>query len=83
LKELFNEQDKQIDLISTRVSSLKNISQTMQNELDDQAILLDDLGREMDTADSRMQTVVKKITKVLNMSSGKLNFYYFIGGLFI
>ncbi len=54
------------------MSSLKNISQTMQNELDDQADLLNDLGREMDTADSKMQTVMKKITKVLHMSSGNL-----------
>ena len=43
----------------------------MQNELDDQANLLDDLGREMETADSKMQTVMKKITKVLHMSSDK------------
>lgn len=54
------------------MSSLKNISQTMQNELDDQANLLDDLGRDMDTADSRMQTVMKKITKVLHLSNGKI-----------
>lgn len=54
------------------MSSLKNISQAMQNELDDQANLLDDIGREMDTADSRMQNVMKKITKVLHLSSGKI-----------
>jgi hypothetical protein len=44
----------------------------MQNELDDQANLLDDLGREMDTADSKMNIVMKKITKVLHMSSGMI-----------
>ena len=43
----------------------------MQNELEDQAFLLDDLGREMDTTESRLGTVTKKITKVLHMSSGK------------
>lgn len=46
----------------------------MQNELDDQAFLLDDLGREMETADSRMNTVMKKISKVLNINTGK--FYH-------
>ncbi|RNA41848.1 syntaxin-6 isoform X1 [Brachionus plicatilis] len=70
-EDIFKEQDKNLDLISTRVSSLKNISQTMQNELDDQANLLDDIGREMDTADSRMQNVMKKMTKVLHLSSDK------------
>lgn len=67
---MFKEQDKTIDLITGRVSSLKNISQAMQNELDDQAQLLDDMGREMETADSRMNNVMKRITKVLHMSSG-------------
>lgn len=46
----------------------------MQNELEDQAFLLDDLGREMDTTESRLGTVTKKITKVLHMSSGKVFF---------
>lgn len=69
--ELFKEQDKSIDLISGRVSSLKNISQAMQNELDDQAQLLDEMGREMETADTRMNSVMKRITKVLHMSSDK------------
>ena len=70
LKQLFKEQDKNLDLISSRVSNLKNIGQTMQNELDDQALLMDDLGREMETADSRMQNVMKRITKVLHMTNG-------------
>jgi syntaxin 6 len=43
----------------------------MHNELDDQAILLDDLGREMDTAETRLDTVMKKVTKLLHMSSGR------------
>lgn len=70
-ENIFKEQDKNLDLISNRVSNLKNISQTMTNELDDQAFLLDDMGREMDTADSKMGSVMKKLTKVLHMSSDK------------
>jgi hypothetical protein len=67
-----------IFFIKGKVNTLKNISTAMQNELDDQAILLDDLGREMDTADTKMQTVMKKLTKILHMSSGinKQNFFY-------
>lgn len=80
-KQLFKEQDKSLDLISSKVNSLKNISQTMQNELDDQANLLDDLGREMDTADSKMNVVMKKITKVLHMSSGMIILFYSINNL--
>ena len=44
----------------------------MQNELDDQAQLLDEMGREMETADTRMNSVMKRITKVLHMSSGTI-----------
>lgn len=49
----------------------------MQNELDDQAVLIDDLGREMDTADSKMQNVMKKLTKVLHMSTGNFIIIFF------
>lgn len=49
----------------------------MQNELDDQAVLIDDLGREMDTADSKMQNVMKKLTKVLHMSTGNFKIIFF------
>lgn len=78
-ERVFQEQDKNLDLISNRVSNLKNISQTMQNELDDQAFLLDDLGREMETADSRMNTVMKKISKVLNINTDKKQWTMIIG----
>ncbi len=47
----------------------------MNNELGDQAELLNDLDREMDTADTRMQMVMKKIAKVMHMTSGKSQFY--------
>ena len=42
----------------------------MHNELDDQAELLDDLDREIDTADTRMQMVMKRIAKVMHMTNG-------------
>jgi len=64
-------------MLSTGVSNLKNISQTMQMELDDQANLLNDLGREMDVADGRMQQTMKKITKLLHMDNGKVIFSQF------
>ena len=43
----------------------------MQTELDDQADLLNDIGREMDTAESRTQAVMKKIAKVMHLSNDK------------
>jgi syntaxin 6 len=43
----------------------------MQVELDDQAALFDDMGREMDTAESRTQAVMKKIAKVMHLSNDK------------
>ena len=70
-QELFNEQEKHIELISSRVGTLKNISETMHNELEDQAVLLDEMGREMDTAENRLDTVMKKVTKLLHMSSDR------------
>jgi hypothetical protein len=36
-KQLFKQQDVHLDMISDRVSSLKNISQTMHTELESQS----------------------------------------------
>ena len=37
------------------------------------AVMLDEFGGEMDHAESRVDTTVKKIAKVLHLSNGNLN----------
>lgn len=67
-----DEQNEKLDLISSRVTSLKNISQTLHNELSDQAVLLDEVGNEMDRVDSKMNTIMIKLRKILRLSDGIL-----------
>lgn len=71
-KEQMDEQNEKLDLISSRVASLKNISQTLHNELSDQAELLDEVGNEMDRVDSKMNTIMIKLRKILRLSDGIL-----------
>ena len=71
-KEQMDEQNEKLDLISSRVVSLKNISQTLHNELSDQAELLDEVGNEMDRVDSKMNTIMIKLRKILRLSDGIL-----------
>lgn len=38
--------------------------------------LINELDNEMEKADTRMQTVMKKMQKVLHLSNGKFNLFY-------
>ncbi|KAK2176343.1 hypothetical protein NP493_668g01011 [Ridgeia piscesae] len=64
-------QDDQLHLISGSVGVLKNMSQQIGTELDEQSVMLDDFAHEMDTTDSKMDNVMKKMAKVLHMSNDR------------
>jgi len=64
-------QDDQINMIGTSVGVLKNMSQQIGNELDEQAVMLDDFSHEMDSTDTKMDSVMKKMAKVLHMSNDR------------
>lgn len=64
-------QDEQIDMVGASVGVLKNMSQQISGELDEQAVMLDDFAHEMDTTESKMDNVMKKMAKVLHMSNDK------------
>jgi len=40
--------------------------------------MLDDFSREMDTTETKMDNVMKKMAKVLHMSSGKQRFHLIV-----
>ncbi|ETN70287.1 hypothetical protein NECAME_04978, partial [Necator americanus] len=43
------------------------MSYKIGDELDQQAVMLDDLGQEMDTVDAKLDSVMKKIAKLTHM----------------
>ncbi|TNN32178.1 Syntaxin-6 [Liparis tanakae] len=67
------QQDEQLELVSGTIGVLKNMSERIGLELDEQAVMLDDFTHEVDTTQSRLDNVMKKLAKVSHMTSGKVS----------
>lgn len=70
-QELMVAQDDELEGIQTSVGTLKSMSKQIGHELDEQSVMLDDLGHDMDNAESKMDGALKKMAKVLHMSNGE------------
>lgn len=64
-------QDEQLDMISDSIGTLKTVSRQIGVELDEQAVMLDDFGNEFDTTESKLDSTMKKVAKVLHMNNDK------------
>ncbi|XP_061169735.1 syntaxin-6-like [Saccostrea echinata] len=68
---IIKSQDDQLDMIGSSVGVLKNMSHQIGNELEEQNLILDEFGHEMDNTESRMDTTMKKMAKVMHMSNDR------------
>nr|XP_033772654.1 syntaxin-6 [Geotrypetes seraphini] len=68
---IVEQQDEQLELVSGSIGVLKNMSQRIGSELDEQAVMLDDFSHEMDSTQSRLDNVMKKLAKVSRMTSDR------------
>nr|XP_016848497.1 PREDICTED: syntaxin-6 isoform X2 [Anolis carolinensis] len=68
---IIEQQDEQLELVSGSIGVLKNMSQRIGGELDEQAVMLDDFAHEMDSTQSRLDNVMKKLAKVSHMTSDR------------
>uniref|UniRef100_A0A8C4S6B0 Syntaxin 6 n=1 Tax=Erpetoichthys calabaricus TaxID=27687 RepID=A0A8C4S6B0_ERPCA len=68
---IMEQQDDQLELVSGSIGVLKNMSQRIGQELDEQAVMLDDFSHEMDSTQSRLDNVMKKLAKVSHMTSDR------------
>uniref|UniRef100_A0A3Q3KM89 t-SNARE coiled-coil homology domain-containing protein n=1 Tax=Monopterus albus TaxID=43700 RepID=A0A3Q3KM89_MONAL len=68
---IVEQQDEQLELVSGTIGVLKNMSERIGMELDEQAVMLDDFGHEMDNTQSRLDNVMKKLAKVSHMTSDR------------
>ncbi|XP_049632546.1 syntaxin-6 [Suncus etruscus] len=66
---IVQQQDEQLELVSGSIGVLKNMSQRIGGELDEQAVMLDDFSHELESTQSRLDTVMKKLAKVSHMTS--------------
>jgi len=64
-------QDKTLDMMGSSVHVLKGMSQQIGNELDEQSVMLDEFSQTMDTTESKLDSNMKKIAKVLHMSNDR------------
>ncbi|XGW26618.1 hypothetical protein V3C99_007323 [Haemonchus contortus] len=70
-EQIIREQDEDLVLVGNSVTTLKHMSYKIGDELDQQAVMLDDLGQEMDTVDTKLDSVMKKIAKLTHMDDDK------------
>uniref|UniRef100_A0A1B6M580 t-SNARE coiled-coil homology domain-containing protein n=1 Tax=Graphocephala atropunctata TaxID=36148 RepID=A0A1B6M580_9HEMI len=68
---LISAQDDQLERITHSLGSLKTVSRQIGSELDEQAVMLDDFGTEMENTDSKLDSTMKKVAKVLHMSNDR------------
>ncbi|XP_058054936.1 syntaxin-6 isoform X1 [Anopheles bellator] len=64
-------QDEQLDVISDSIGTLKTVSRQIGIELDEQAVMLDEFGNEMEQTDSKLDATMKKVAKVLHMTNDR------------
>ncbi|XP_055387050.1 syntaxin-6 isoform X2 [Condylostylus longicornis] len=70
-QRMFQTQDEQLDVISDSIGTLKTVSRQINVELDEQAVMLDDFGNELDATESKLDSTMKKVAKVLHMNNDK------------
>ncbi|XP_015725189.1 syntaxin-6 [Coturnix japonica] len=68
---IVEQQDEQLELVSGSIGVLKNMSQRIGGELEEQAVMLDDFSHELDSTHSRLDNVMKKLAKVSHMTSDR------------
>ncbi|XP_032683386.1 syntaxin-6 isoform X2 [Odontomachus brunneus] len=68
---MIRQQDEQLDMIGETVGTLKTVSRQINTELDEQAVMLDEFGNELEATDSKLDATMKKMAKVLHMSNDR------------
>ncbi|KAJ2161896.1 hypothetical protein GGF46_001087 [Coemansia sp. RSA 552] len=66
---LIEQQDTQLDSMLDTVRNLHGIAETMNTELDDQAIMLDEVGTLMDRTQSKLSKARQRVNRFLRESS--------------
>lgn len=67
---LMQEQDQQLDGVMHTVLNMREIATTMNAELQDQSMLLDDLDEHVDRTSSRLQKAMKRMNHFIKQNEG-------------
>nr|QUS48038.1 syntaxin-6 [Holotrichia oblita] len=63
------QQEEHLEAIGDSLGSLKTVSRHIGSELDEQAVMLDEFGTDLENTDSKLDSTMKKMAKVLRMSN--------------
>ncbi|XP_075229137.1 syntaxin 6 [Lycorma delicatula] len=69
--QLLSGHEDHLEHISQTIGNLKTVSHQIGSELDEQAVMLDDFGTELENTDSKLDSTMKKVAKVLHMSNDR------------
>lgn len=69
-QQMFQSQDEQLDVISDSIGTLKTVSRQINQELDEHAVMLDDFGHELGNTDSKLDSTMKKMAKLMHVTNG-------------
>ncbi|CAH1989717.1 unnamed protein product [Acanthoscelides obtectus] len=68
---LTRQQEEHLEAIGDSLGSLKTVSKHIGIELDEQTGMLDEFGTELENADSKLDSTMKKVAKVLKISNDR------------
>jgi len=68
-QRMLQSQDEQLDVLSDSIGTLKTVSRQIGVEIDEQAVMLDEFGNELETTDSKLDATMRKMGKVLQLSN--------------
>ncbi|CAB3400060.1 unnamed protein product [Caenorhabditis bovis] len=66
-EKIIRDQDVELELVSNSVRTLKGMSAQIGDELEEQAIMLDELGQDMEHVDTKLDGVMKKMAKLAHL----------------
>ena len=61
--QLVAQQDNHLQIMSESVGNLRNVSGQIGNELDEQAVMLDEFGTEIENAESKLDATMRKMVR--------------------
>ena len=71
--EMMHEQDDQLDGVFKTVGNLRQQADDMGRELEEQAEMLDDVDKDADRVQGKLQTGLKKVGEVIRKNEGRLS----------
>ena len=61
---LMASQDSRLDMMSETMGTLRNVGGAIGQELDEQAVMLDEFGTEIENAESKLDATMRKMVRI-------------------